>query len=554
MVDKEEMEKLNRAHQAWEEKYLSSKKESKKFYTSSGIPVKPVYTPEDRKGQNYLEEIGFPGDYPFTRGIKPEMYRDQFWIMNQYAGFGTSESTNAFFKYLLAQGATGLSIAWDLPTQIGLDSDHPMAEGEVGRQGVAVNSLADMETMLDGIPLEKLRLGTTANAIGPIYLAWLLAIFEKRGINKNQLKISIQNDILKEFFARGTYIFPPRPSIKFSNDAVEYCVKNGLKDAQPLAISGYHIRESGVNAAQEIAFTLSDAIAYIEDLIKRGLDPDQFGPQLQVFPGIGLELFEEVAKIRALRRMWAKMMKERFGAKNPEAQRLYLRGFTQGAYLTAQQPLNNIVRATLMALACVLGGQQTLVVSSYDEALALPSDEAVRVALRTQQIIAHESGVTKTVDPLGGSYYVESLTDELEKRANGILKVVEEMGGAVVAIEKGYFDREIAKAAADDLRKVESGERVVVGVNKYVVDEPLKIDIRRVAPEEEKRQVERLNKVRKERDEAQVKKALVRLKVATEEGVNLVEPLVEVVKTYATLGEIRTTLVSCWGEYRSATV
>ncbi len=552
MDDREKLKELNVAHKAWAEKHLPP--ETKSITTASGIPVKPVYTPENLKEENYLEQLGFPGTYPFTRGITPEMFRHQSWLMNQYAGFATAEATNEFYKYLLSQGAQGLSIAWDLPTQIGLDSDHPMAEGEVGRQGVAVDSLADMETMLEGIPIEKMRLSTTANAIGPIYLAWIISILDKRGIDKREVKVSIQNDVLKEFFARGTYIFPPRPSLKFSNDAVEYCIKNGLKDSHPLCVCGYHIRESGVTAYQEIAFLLADAIAYMDDLVSRGLSADDFGPRIVSFPGSGMDLFEEVAKIRALRRMWAKMVKERFGAKKPEAQKLYLRGYTQGAYLTAQQPLNNIVRATIMALAAVLSGHQSLVVSSYDEALALPSDEAVRIALRTQQIIAHESGVTNTVDPLGGSYYVEWLTDELEKRANDVLGVVEKMGGTVAAIEKGYYDQEIAAAAAEDLRRVEKGEKVVVGVNKYALEKPQEPDLRRIDPKEEQRQIEKLNKLRKERDGREVQKALSMLKEAAQDRVNLVDPLIVAVKTYATLGEIKDTLSSVWGEYRSAKV
>jgi methylmalonyl-CoA mutase N-terminal domain/subunit len=546
------LQQLREAHKSWAEKYLP--KEMKNIVTASGIPVSPVYTPENLKEDDFLEKLGFPGTYPFTRGITPEMYRSQFWLMNQYAGFGTSKSTNQFFKYLLSQGAQSLAIAWDLPTQVGLDSDHPMAQGEVGRQGVAVDSLADVETMLEGIPIEKISLFTTANAIGPIYLAWLIAVQEKRGIAKKEMKVNIQNDVLKEFFARGTYIFPPRPSIKFSNDAVEYCIKNGLKDAHPLCACGYHIRESGVNAYQEISFLLSDAIAYMDELVSRGLSGDDFGPRIVAFPGIGIDLFEEVAKVRALRRMWATMMKERYGATKPEAQKLFLRGYTQGAYLTAQQPLNNIVRATIMALAAVLSGHQTLVVASYDEALALPSDEAVRIALRTQQIIAHESGVTNTVDPLGGSYYVEWLTDELEKRANGILEVVEKMGGTVAAIENGYYDREIASAAGEDLKRVETNERVVVGVNKYIQEKSKEPDIRLIDPQEEKQQINSLNKLRKERDGRQVEKALSKLKEAAQDRVNLVDPLVDVVKTYATLGEIRDTLISVWGEYRSAVV
>lgn len=550
MFDKGNLERISQARKAWEES-LPSKEKGKEFTTASGIPAKPIYTSEDLAGWDYVDQLGFPGHYPFTRGMMPGGYRDQLWVMNQYAGFGTPESTNEWFRYLLSQGATGLSIAWDLPTQIGLDSDHFMARGEVGRQGVSISSLADMEILLEGIPLERIRLATTANAIGPIYLAWLLAILGKRGIDPHEMRLSIQNDVLKEFFARGTWIFPPKPSLKFSNDVVEYCVRNGLKNAQALSVCGYHIRETGVKAFQETAFLLADAIAYIEELIERGLSIDDFGRHINLFPGTAMDLFEEIAKLRSLRRMWAKLLKERFGAKNPEVMKVWLVGFTQGSYLTAQQPLNNIVRATIMALASVLGGVSSLTVSSYDEARALPSDEAVRIALRTQQIIAYESGVVNTIDPLGGSYYVESLTDELEKRTNDILSKIQEMGGAIAAIEEGYFDREIAKAAYEYLRTVNTGEKVVVGVNKYVIDEPLSIKVRVINPEEEKRQIEKLGRLKRERDNSQVEAALARLREAARANVNLVEPLLDTVKTYATLGEIRDTLVSIWGEYKS---
>ena len=525
-------------------------KAGKEFSTESGIPVKPVYTPLDLDGWDYHERLGAPGEYPFTRGITPTMYRDEPWLIGQYAGFATAETTNEWYKYLLGQGATSLSVAWDLPTQIGYDSDHPLAFGEVGKQGVACASLADMESMFDGIPIHKIRLSTTANAIGPIFLAWILAIYEKRGLQPQGMQLSIQNDSLKEFFSRGTQIFIPQASVKLSNDCVEYCVRNGLNEFHPLACSGYHIAEAGATAVQEMAFTMADAETYIEDLLGRGLDIDDFAHHIVGFLGTGIDFFEEICKLRAFRRMWARMMKEKYGAKKPGSMRLFYRSYTRGSYLTAQQPLNNIVRGALETLAAVLGGIQSNVTSSYDEALSLPSSEAVRIALRTQQIIADESGVTKTVDPLGGSYYVEWLTGELEKRATELLSQVEEMGGAIVAIEEGFFEKEIARSAYENLKQVQSGERVTIGVNKYVVDEPVKIEIRKVDHKEEDRQIEKLRKLRKERENDKVKVSLNQLRREAEEGVNLVPCLIDTVKTYATLGEICDTLREVYGEYK----
>lgn len=545
MTDK--LKGLEVAQKSWERNRLKADKE---FSTRSGIPVKPVYTPLDLRDWDYQEKLGFPGDYPYTRGITPNMYRGKPWIMGQYAGFATAETSNEWYKYLLSQGATSLSVAWDLPTQIGYDSDHPLAFGEVGKQGVACTSLADMETMFDGIPIHKMRIGTTANAIGPIFLAWILAIYEKRGLKPQGMQLSIQNDSLKEFFSRGTQIFPPKASVRLSNDCVEYCVRNMLTHFHPLTCSGYHIAEAGATAVQEMAFTLADAEAYIEDLLERGLNIDDFAHYIVAFLGTGIDFFEEICKLRAFRKMWAKMMKEKYGAKKSESMRLFYRGYTHGSYLTAQQPLNNIVRGTLETLAAVLGGIQSNVTSSYDEALSLPSPEAVRVALRTQQIIADESGVTKTVDPLGGSYYVEWLTEELEKRATELLSQVEEMGGAVVAIEEGFFEKEIARSAYETLRRVQSGESVTVGVNKYVVDEPVKIEIRKVDQKEQDRQIEKLRKLKKERENDKVKVSLDRLRHAAEEETNLVPFLIDAVKTYATLGEICDILRRVYGEYK----
>ena len=548
MYRKESLEKLRKSFSLWKRKTVKSDKD---FSTRSGIPVQAIYTPLDLSDWSYPERLGLPGEFPFTRGITPLMYREAPWLHTQYAGFGNAATTNEWFKYLVDQGAKGLAIAWDLPTQIGLDSDNSLAAGEVGRQGVACSSLADMEIMFDGIPIDEVAVSTTANSFAPIFMAWILTLYEKRGIPAQNVKVKIQNDSLKEFFSRGTQIFKPQASVKLSNDCIEYCVRNGLTQMQPMNCCGCHIAEAGGSAVQEMAFALSDAQAYIEELLGRGLHIDDFAPYIMAFLGTGLDFFEEIAKLRAFRRMWAKMMKEKYGAKNPESMRLRYSGFTHGSYFTAQQPLNNIVRGAIQTLAAVFGGVQSHFAASYDEALALPSAEAVRVALRTQQIIAEETGVTKTVDPLGGSYYLEALTDELEKRAKELIAQVDEIGGSITAIEEGYFEKDIAQFGYETLKKVETGEKVVVGVNKYVVDEPINIEIRKVDPQEEKNQVERLRKLKRERDNDKVETSLKQLKMAAEDGVNLIAPLMDTVKTYATLGEICETLKGVYGGYKS---
>jgi len=523
----------------------------KTFSTVSGIPIKVTYTPDDLSNWKHQRELGSPGEYPFTRGITPTMYRDNLWQMNQYAGFATPEETNEWFKYVISQGAKALTMALDLPSQCGYDSDYPLAEGEVGKQGVALDSLADLETILDGIQLTNMRFSCLANAIGPSYLGMLLALLEKKGIPPQEVLMSMQNDILKEFGFRGTYIFPPRPSVKVTCDVVEYCARHKFNNARVLCCCAYHMAEAGATPVQQLAFTLANATAYIEELIQRGLNVDDFALNMDTFQGTGMELFEEVAKIRALRRMWAKMMKERFQAKDPRSISLIVRAYTQGSYFTAQQPLNNIVRGTIETLAAVLGGMQLLTTSSYDEALALPSPESVTIALRTQQIIGYESGVTNTVDPMGGSYYLESLTDELEERATALYEQVQSMGGAIAAVESGFYEHEVAKSAYEMAKRKDSGDKVVIGVNQYVMDEPRKIQIRRIDPATEQRQIEKVKKLRQERNNKEVEVALARVKEAAREGVNLVPPMMEAAKVYATLGEMSSVLREVYGEHKA---
>ncbi|MFH1382137.1 MAG: methylmalonyl-CoA mutase family protein [Chloroflexota bacterium] len=517
--------------------------------TRSGIPVKAVYTPADLNGWNYQKKLGSPGEYPYARSVAKSVARARNAAVsaNQYAGFGTPEATNEWFKYCLSQGATSVSAALDLPSQIGYDSDHPMALGEVGKAGVSINSLADMEIMLDGIPIDQFAVGSVVSAIGPIFMAWSIAINQKRKIPLKNMHLQLQNDCLKEFIARGTQIFPIRPSVKTSCDCVEFCARNEIKNSRPMSVCGLHMRQGGSTAPQEMAFTLANAVAYYEDLVARGLDVNTFAPYIATSLGSGIDLFEEIAKSRAYRRMWARVMKEKFGSNTPPS--LSIR--VNGREFTPVQPLNNIVRATIGLLGVVLGGAGMAGSASYDEALALPTEEAVTVTLRMMQIVAHESGVFNTIDPMAGSYYVESLTDAVEEKAMELFQKVEDMGGAIPAIEQGFQSREIARSAYEKLRQVESGERVWVGVNKYVSSEKLKIEIRKVDPKEEQRQVVKVRKLRKERDNAAVKAALKQLKGAAKEGVNLIPVLVDVVKTYATVGEICDTLRGVYGEYKA---
>jgi methylmalonyl-CoA mutase N-terminal domain/subunit len=528
-----------------------------RFITVSNLEIKRLYTPEDIKDLDYERDLGSPGEYPFTRGIYPTMYRGRLWTMRQFAGFGGPEETNRRFKYLLEQGQTGLSTAFDMPTLMGLDSDHPLADGEVGVEGVAVDTLRDFEILFDGIPLDKVSTSFTINPSAPVIYAMYIAIGDQQGVPRDQLRGTIQNDMLKEFIAQKEWVIPPRPSVDLIVDIFEFGIKETPK-FNLISISGYHIREAGSTAIQELAFTIADGCAYVEAAIRRGIDIDKLGPQLSFFFNSHNSFFEEIAKFRAARRLWARLMRERYGAKNPESWKLRFHTQTAGCSLTEQQPLNNIIRVTIQALAAVLGGTQSLHTNSYDEALALPSEEAVRIALRTQQIIAYESGVADTIDPLAGSYFVEALTNEIERAALDYIKKIEEMGhgsileGVLVGIENGFFQREIAQAAYEYQKQVESGEQIIVGVNKYVMpqDEKAKVNILRVDPEVQRRQIERLKRVRAERDNRAVKRALERLEEAARSRENTMPYILEAVKAYASVGEIMEVLKKVHGAYR----
>jgi methylmalonyl-CoA mutase N-terminal domain/subunit len=528
-----------------------------RFITVSNHQIKRLYTPEDIKDLDYERDLGSPGEYPFTRGIYPTMYRGRLWTMRQFAGFGGPEETNRRFKYLLEQGQTGLSTAFDMPTLMGLDSDHPLADGEVGVEGVAVDTLRDFEILFDGIPLDKVSTSFTINPSAPVIYAMYIAIGDQQGVPRDQLRGTIQNDMLKEFIAQKEWVIPPRPSVDLIVDIFEFGIKETPK-FNLISISGYHIREAGSTAIQELAFTIADGCAYVEAAMRRGIDIDKLGPQLSFFFNSHNSFFEEIAKFRAARRLWARLMRERYGAKNPESWKLRFHTQTAGCSLTEQQPLNNIIRVTIQALAAVLGGTQSLHTNSYDEALALPSEEAVRIALRTQQIIAYESGVADTIDPLAGSYFVEALTNEIERAALDYIKKIEEMGhgsileGVLVGIENGFFQREIAQAAYEYQKQVESGEQIIVGVNKYVMpqDEKAKVNILRVDPEVQRRQIERLKRVRAERDNRAVKRALERLEEAARSRENTMPYILEAVKAYASVGEIMEVLKKVHGTYR----
>lgn len=519
-----------------------------KFTTSDeAIIVDTVYTPGD--DDEYMEKLGFPGEYPFTRGVQPNMYRGRLWTMRQYAGFGTAKESNARYKFLIQQGQTGLSVAFDLPTQIGYDADHPFAEGEVGKVGVSISSLRDMETLLDGIPLDKVSISMTINAPAAILLAMVIAVGRRHGVPSNQLRGTVQNDILKEYIARGTYIFPPGPSMRLITDVFRYCAAEVPK-WNTISISGYHIREAGSTAVQEVAFTLANGIEYVQQAINAGLDVDKFAPQLSFFFNAHNNFLEEVAKFRAARRLWAKIMRHRFGAKNPDSWKLRFHTQTGGSTLTAQQPDNNIVRVTIQALAAVLGGTQSLHTNSKDEALALPTQKAVEIALRTQQIIAYESGVADTVDPLGGSYYIEWLTDEIERRAEAYIARIDELGGALRAVEEGYIQREIQEAAYRTQRAIEKGEQIVVGVNRFQTDEHPVGELLRVDEQVRLDQMEALKKLRSERNHAAVSAVLARIEQAARDPNAALMPLfIEAVEAYATLGEICDALRRVFGEY-----
>ncbi len=545
------------ARQAWEDSILGkalsrSPERKERFETTSGIEIKRVYTNEDTQDCDYQEKLDFPGQYPFTRGVQPTMYRGRFWTMRQYAGFGTAEESNQRYRYLLAQGQTGLSVAFDLPTQMGRDSDHAIAAGEVGRAGVAIDSLADMETLLAGIPLDKASTSMTINATAAILLALYLVVAEKQGVSWDTVSGTIQNDLLKEYIARGTYIYPPGPSLRIITDIFGFCADR-VPNWNTISISGYHIREAGSTAAQEIAFTLADGIAYVEAALSVGLDVDTFASRLSFFFNVHNNFFEEVAKFRAARRLWAKIMKERFQAKNPRSWMLRTHAQTAGSTLTAQQPDNNIIRVTLQALAAALGGTNSLHTNSKDEALALPTEDAVRIALRTQQVIAHESGAADTIDPLAGSYFIESMTDELEAKAVEYIDRIDKLGGAVKAIETGYQQREIHDAAFRYQRAIETRQQIIVGVNDFTVEEDHHDELLKVDLALEERQKERVAGVRAERNQAAAQAACDRVGQVARDGGNLMPAIIDAVRAYVTLGEISDALRNEFGEYRPPT-
>jgi len=532
----------NKTKQEWRETTLASAlkraaERQEKFETSSGLEIDTVYTPEDLVNFDYTRDLGYPGGYPFTRGVQANMYRGRIWTIRQYAGFGTAEETNQRYRYLLEQGQTGLSIAFDLPTQIGYDSDHPLARGEVGKVGVAIDSLRDMEVLFQDIPLEKVSTSMTINATAPVLLAMYIALGKKQGVEPAKLNGTTQNDILKEYIARGTHIFPPRPSMRLTTDIFAYCAEQ-VPRWNTISISGYHIREAGSTAAQEIGFTLANGIAYVQAAIDAGLDVDTFGPRLSFFFNSHINFFEEIAKFRAARRLWAKIMKERFGAKDSRSWMLRFHTQTAGCSLTAQQPHNNIVRTALEALAATLGGTQSLHTNSFDEAYAPPSEEAVTIAVRTQQILGYESDITAVVDPLGGSYYIEHLTDSLEKEAGDYITKIDSIGGAVAAIEHGYQQREIQDSSYRYQKEIESGKRTGVGVNKFVSSYPKIVGLLRVKPEVEKKQRERTAQVRKDRNNSNVHQALKRLEDVARSKDNTMPAFLECVEAYATEGEI----------------
>ncbi len=553
MFDEKEIKEIKEEYKKWsdkvEEKLAKRPERKADFANTSGIPLKRVCTPLDTADFDYMKELGLPGEYPFTRGVQPTMYRGRLWTMRQYAGFGTAEDTNRRYRFLLDAGQTGLSVAFDLPTQIGYDSDHPLAQGEVGKVGVTIDSLKDMETLFDQIPMDKVSTSMTINAPAAILLAMYMAVAEEQGIASKDLRGTIQNDILKEYSARGTYIFPPKPSMRIITDIFSFCSEK-VPQWNTISISGYHIREAGSTAVQEVAFTLADGIAYVEAALEAGLDVDEFGPRLSFFFNAHLDFLEEIAKFRAARRLWATIMRDRFKAKDPRSMMMRFHTQTAGCTLTAQQPKNNIVRVAFQALSAVLGGTQSLHTNSMDEAFALPGEEAVQIALKTQQLIGYESGVADTVDPLGGSYYIEELTEEIFNRAKEYIDKIDELGGAASAIEQGFIQREIQDSAYRYQREIEKGERVVVGVNKFQVEEESPKDLLRVDPAVRISQMERLKKLRSERDNARVKDILNELRKAAEGKDNLMPIILDAVKAYGTLGEICDALRDVFGEYQ----
>lgn len=550
MADKEYLEQ----RKAYEEKARAAKTTGMKFTTVSGRDIKVLYGPDDIEHINYLSEIGFPGEYPYTRGIHANGYRGKVWTMRQFAGFGTPEDTNQRFHYLLENGQTGLSVAFDLPTLMGWDADAPLSEGEVGICGVSISSLKDMEVLFDKIPLDKVSTSMTINSPASMIFAFYLAVAQKQGVDFKQLRGTLQNDILKEYIAQKEYIFPPTPSMRIIVDMIEYCT-NEVPQWNPVSVSGYHIREAGSTAVQELAYTLADGFAYIEACIERGMDVDSFAPRISFFFNSHLDFFEEIAKFRAARKIYAKRMRERYGAKNPRSWWLRFHTQTAGCTLTAQQPENNIVRTAIQALAGVLGGTQSLHTNSMDETLALPSEKAVKIALRTQQLIAYETGVINTVDPLGGSYFVEALTDQMEKEANEIFEQIDAMGGVIPAIEAGYFQKEIADAAYRYQKEVERKEKIIVGVNEFVEpNEKIDIPILTIPPEVEIQQKKRLADLKQSRNQFAVEESLKEIRQAAVDGKNLMPVLIRAAQNYVTLGEMVGELKEVFGTYEEVSV
>ena len=521
--------------------------------TSSNIPIHPLYTPEDLKGQNLEGDVGYPGQYPFTRGVQPTMYRGRLWTMRQYAGMGDAEESNKRYKYLLAHGTTGLSVAFDLPTQIGLDSDHPLAVGEVGKVGVAIDSIEDMQRLFDGIDLTKISTSMTINATASILLALYVAVARRQGADIRKLSGTVQNDVLKEYIARGTYIYPPQQALRIITDLFAWTNQN-VPEWNTISVSGYHMREAGSTAVQEVAFTLGNGIAYVQAAIDAGLEVDEFAPRISFFFNAHNNFLEEVGKFRAARRMWARIMREHFKSKNPRSWMLRFHTQTAGSTLTAQQPENNIVRTAIQALAAVLGGTQSLHTNSYDEALALPTEQAARIALRTQQIVGYESGVPQTVDPLAGSYFLETMTNEIEKRATAYLEKIEALGGMLKAIERGYVQQEIQNAAYEYQQQVDQQQAVVVGVNRFVVEGEKPIPLQRIDEALERKQVERLRALRTRRDGKPWKDSLQKIEDAARSGTNLMPHILGAVEAQATVGEISDTMRRVFGEYKEAVV
>jgi len=554
MFDKEELEKIKAAQEEWEcgpvAKTCAKFPERKeKFTTISGTEVKRLYTPVDLADIDYAAKLAFPGEYPFTRGVQPTMYRGRLWTMRQYAGFGTAKETNARYRYLLEQGQTGLSVAFDLPTQAGYDSDHPLSMGEVGKVGVAIDSLDDMRVLFDQIPLDKVTTSMTINAPATVLLAMYLALADEQGVPYDQVGGTVQNDILKEIICRGQYIFPPGPSMRLTVDLISYCFEH-VPRWNTISISGYHIREAGATAAQEMAFTIANGISYVQACIDRGLEVDTFGPRLSFFFNAFTNVLEEVAKFRAGRRAWARIMKERFGARNPRSMMMRYHVQTGGVTLTAQQPLNNVVRVALQALAAAYGGCQSLHTNSYDEALCLPTEQAVTVALRTQQIVAEEAGTSETIDPLAGSYYVEAMTDKIEADIMAYLEKIDAMGGTLKAIEEGYIQREIQDSAYRFQKEIESGERVYVGINRYTMKEEPVTNILRVDPRQREIETAKLQKLRAERDQDAWRQALAELEEVSRTDANVMPAVIAAVKARATVGEICDVWRKVFGEYR----